>query len=75
VICYFINLLRPTRLVSISKSSDILVSLILVVFMITNTAMTGNYAVAQNNSNSNTSSSVTKVSSSTARSDGPDCCR
>ena len=50
----------------IGKSSVLLGSLILVLSMITSTAMTGNYAVAQNNSNSNISSaSVTNASSST----------
>jgi hypothetical protein len=51
---------------SFSKAFVILVSFILVVSMITSTAMTGGYAVAQNNSNSNmTSAPVTNTSSST----------
>ena len=50
----------------IGKSSVLLVLLTLVVSMIASTAMTGNYAVAQNNSNSNMSSTtVTNASSST----------
>ena len=50
----------------VTKSSVLLASLTLVVSMITNTALSGGYAVAQNSSNSNMSSpSVTNASSST----------
>jgi hypothetical protein len=51
---------------SAAKASVIMVSLILVVSMISSAAMTGNYAVAQNNSSSNMSSaSVNNASSPT----------
>ena len=50
----------------VTKSSVLLASLALVVSMITSTALSGGYAVAQNSSNSNMSSaSVTNASSST----------
>jgi hypothetical protein len=56
----------------IGKSSVLLGSLILVISMITSTAMIGNYAVAQNNSNSNMSSiTVTNASSSTGQTNSP----
>ena len=55
---------------SIVKPSVLLVSLILVVSIFTSTAMTGNYAVAQNSSSSNmTSTSVNNATSSTSASD------
>ena len=50
---------------SIVKPSVLLFSLILVVSIFTSTAMTGNYAVAQNSSSSNmTSTSVNNATSS-----------
>lgn len=55
---------------SFSKAFVILVSFILVVSIITSTAMTANFAVAQNNTSSNmSSSSVNDATSSTAGSD------
>ena len=55
---------------SIVKPSVLLFSLILVVSIFTSTAMTGNYAVAQNSSSSNmTSTSVNNATSSTSASD------